>query len=323
MAAGADSRVRHKLRLDPDEALRAAVERTLAVGVDAISNEQPAAAAGQVEPIHQFRVAIRRLRAAIDLFATAMHATQVRILKRDLGWCASQAGVVRECDVVEQIIGARGGRIEPSLTQSLQEIFHWLSARRRAEQENLGATLESKRYLALIARLAKPALRKLPEATLESAAPALLQPMVRATIRAGTNLSEDAPTDAFHRLRIRVKRLRFAVELLSQLGGKRMRKAARRLEDLQELLGTYNDVAVAITYLHLYAGSEGARPEAVLAAGELIHSLVARQRKLGRRSLKAFKRFERAGISADMLIEARSTVKEQRAHVETGAESAA
>lgn len=323
MAAAADSPVRRKLRLDPDEALRAAVERTIAVCADAISNEQPGAAAGQVEPVHQFRVATRRLRAAIDLFATTMHAAYVRILKRDLGWCAGQAGVVRECDVIEKIIGERGGKIEPSLTQSLQEIYHWLSARRRAEQEKLGATLESKRHVALMTRLGKPALRKLPDTALEQAAPALLQPMVRATLRAGSSLNADSPYEAFHRLRIRVKRLRYALELLANLGGKRMRKVAARLEDLQELLGTYNDVAVAITYLHSYAGSEGARPEAVLAAGELIQVLMARQRKLARRALKAFRRFERAGISADVLIEARAAVNEQQPQVETGTDSAA
>ncbi len=288
----------------PDDPLTAAAQRVLTVGTEALMREAPAAEAGDAEAIHQLRVATRRIRAAIELFTGVLHGTRVRLWRRDLGWIAAQAGAVRECDVIPEVIRGRSRKIDLKLAAALEPIYDSLIARRAGEQAKLKESANSKRFALLVERLAKPALRKVPaDARLGPAAAPMLRPVVRSATRAGANCGDDPTDEQLHRLRVRIKRLRYSLEMLSALGGKRVKKTIGRLEQLQELLGDCNDVAVTIAYLRAYAASSGAPPASVLAAGALIQSLAGRRRKLARRSLKALQRLERGGRLAAVISE--------------------
>lgn len=283
-----------KLCLANDETLRAGVERAVGFCLAEITGHQVTAAAGEVEPIHQFRVAARRLRAAIDLFTREIHANNARRLRRDLAWAAAQAGSVRECDTIQQNIRNRAPKIEPGLAKALEPIHGAIGFRRAQEQQKLAALLESKRYQAMLSGLGKPAFRKIaPDATIGITADSHLRPIIRATLRAGAGLTLESPPDAFHRLRVRIKRLRYVLEMLPDAGVKRQRKMASRLEDLQDLFGAYNDVTVTIGFLRTYAASDSASRDTVLACGAMLQSLATRQQKLARRCIKAQRRFER------------------------------
>ncbi len=324
MAADAASDARpRKLILLPDEPLREAVTRAIGFGLQALRREQGGATAGEVEPVHQYRVALRRLRAAVELFASLLYANQVRMLRRDLSWATQQGGALRECDVIGELMKDRARKIEPGLAKSVSSICNALAERRKAEHARFVETLRSQRCAALVTRLGSPALRKLPpDMTLGANAARLLRPMLRAVTRAGANLDEDATVALFHRLRVRVKRLRYALEMLSVGDSKQRKKMLARLENLQELLGDYNDTAVAIANLHTYASSPGAPAQAVLAAGALIQSLARRQRKLARQCLKASRRFERSSVTEGVLLEIRANAR-RRPQAEALTENAA
>ncbi len=282
-------------RLLPDEPLQGAAARALHFATEALTREQSAAAAGEVEAVHQLRVATRRLRAIVELFSSIIHATRVKLWRRDLGWVATQAGAVRECDVIAEVIRDRARRIEPALADSLEPIYAALAARRKAQQVSLAAALLSSSYLTLIDRLGAPVFRKTPaDSTLKSAADGLLRRIFRAVARAGASVAEDSTEEPLHRLRVRIKRLRYALETLTALDGKRRKKTVARLEELQELLGASNDMAVTVAYLHSYAASAGVPAKALLAAGALIQSLAGRRSKFTRRSLRALRRLERS-----------------------------
>ncbi len=301
-------RVREPLLL-PDEPLAAAARRALAVGTEALMREAPAAEAGDVEAIHQLRVATRRIRAAIELFSSTLHGTRVRMWRRDLGWIAAQAGAVRECDVIPVVTRERARKIDSELAAKLGPVHDSLGARRAAEQAKLMESINSRRFAALVDRLAKPVFRKVPaDARLGPAAAGLLRPVVRAVTRAG-HLADDPTDGQLHRLRVRIKRLRYSLEMLAALGGKRVKKTLGRLEQLQGLLGDCNDVAVSIVYLRAYAATSGAPPDAVLAAGALIQTLAGRRRKLIRRSLKALRRVEGGGRLAAVISEIGAAAK--------------
>jgi CHAD domain-containing protein len=315
-------RVREPLLL-PDEPLTAAARRALAFGTEALMHEAPAAEAGEVEAIHQLRVATRRIRAVIELFAAVLHGTRMRLWRRDLAWIAAQAGVVRECDVMPVVIRDRAAKIGPEFGAALGPIYDSLTARRSAELAKLRQALNSQRFVVLVDRLGKPLFRKVaPDAQLGPAVAGLLRPVVRTAIRAGANLGDDPADDQLHRLRVRIKRLRYSLEMLAALGGKRLRKTLARLKDLQELLGECNDVAVTIAYLRSYAESSGAPPAAVLAAGALIQSLAGRRRKLARRALKALQRLERGGRLGAMIAEVGAAAEKPPASEQAAADAA-
>src|SRR5205823_4429707 len=73
-------------------------------------------------------------------------------------------------------------------------------------------------------------------ARLGDVAPDLLRPHVRAVARAGRRLGPDAEAAELHRLRVRTKRLRYALETLRSLGDRSTRELPRRPDSvLKEL----------------------------------------------------------------------------------------
>jgi CHAD domain-containing protein len=293
-----------KIVLAPGDPVVAAAQTALRQGLEALRFHETAALAGEVEAIHQFRVATRRLRALVELFSGVLHGSRVRLFRRELPWVGQTAAVTRECDVIEQLMRDRSVRLDTILRGSLAPIYEALSARRRTEHGNFAGMLASKRYQTILRRLASSPVRKIPTTvTVRGLAPSMLRPIARGTTSAGAKLKPACPPERLHRLRVRLKRLRYALEMINELGGKRIRKAAKELAALQDLLGLHNDVVVAIAWMREYAADAVAPPHALLAAGALIHSLHKRQRKLAERSLKDWKRIDRNGIIRKALVE--------------------
>jgi CHAD domain-containing protein len=295
-----------KFVLAPADTLAAGAGAAIVAGCDALEREALAAGAGEIEPIHQLRVATRRLRAALDLFSRVINANQRRLLHRDLAWIAQTAGAVRECDIMVETIHTRARKLDDPLVSALATLYGALEERRRDALRALAELLGSGRFHATTARLRNPRInRRGTDAPLGPAAAGLLQPIVRSIRRAGAMLGDDAPPEVVHRLRVRIKRMRYELEMLSSLGGKRQRKALKRLEAMQDLLGTYNDVCVTIVWLVAYPNVAGAAPEAVLAAGAMAQSLAGRKQKLARRCIAAWRKFERSGIISEVIAEIR------------------
>src|SRR5208337_4416148 len=104
-----------RVTLLPGETVADAARKAIAFGVESLLRNQNAAQSGEAEPLHQLRVATRRLRASIELFSNVIYAAQLKLYWRDLPWLGAQAGAVRECDVTAVLIGARAAKIDPDL----------------------------------------------------------------------------------------------------------------------------------------------------------------------------------------------------------------
>jgi CHAD domain-containing protein len=299
-----------KVTLSPTETVAEAARKATVFGAEALMRNQAAAESGEVEPLHQLRVATRRLRASNELFSTAIYASQLKIFRRDLPWLGSEAGGVRECDVTSALIAARAAKIDGDLKEAVAPILEALKQRRNAEFAKLCGLLDSKRYRRLLAKLSNPALKKVgADRRLGLAAVRLIRPATHGAARLGKRLAADAPPLVFHKLRVRLKRLRYELEMIAPLGAKRHKKTLKRLEDLQELLGLYHDVTVAHAWLMSYAETSGAPPKTLLAAGALIQSLDRREGKLRRQCMRAWKKFERSDAIRDTLAEIRRAGK--------------
>ena len=295
-----------RLTLSPGQTVADAARDAVAFGAEALAHSQAGAESGEAEPLHQFRVTTRRLRASIELFSGAVYASQLKLFRRDLAWISAEAGAVRECDVTSALIAERRAKIEPELTRAIAPMIEALRVRRSAEHATLRELLASKRYRGLTARLSRPAIKKIGgDRKLGVAAPQLLRAAGRAATRQGDRLAQDAPAIVFHKLRVRIKRLRYSLEMMAPLGAKRHKKVLARLENLQELLGLYHDVTVCAEWLLGYADSAGAPPRTVMAAGALIQSLAAREAKLRRRCRRQWRRFERSEILRETFEEIR------------------
>lgn len=291
--------------LAPELPLASAVRLTMAAASAAITAQADAAVAGEVEPIHQMRVGARRSRAIVQLFASAIHGSRARACKRDLPWLGHAAGAVRECDVIEAALRECADRLDPAIAGALAPLSGALAAERRAALARFTAEVHSRRYLRMCERLADPLLRRaLPATPAGCAVPEMIAPIARAARKAGRRIAPGAPPELFHRLRVRLKRLRYALETLAAMSGKRTRKALARFEEMQDLLGRHQDAVDATAWLRGWAAhASDAPPATLMAVGAIHHELSMRREKLAASACRRWRKIVRSGILDDALKE--------------------
>jgi CHAD domain-containing protein len=294
-----------------DPAVKAAAA-AIALQLRAMTAEHDKAVTGDVEAIHRLRVATRRLRAALRMLCEVAPEDEAESAADELGWLCGAIGAVRDLDVLAQLLQDRATRLEADFIRALAPLSDTIRRQRAIEQERLVAALDSERYGGLVQRLGAIAPEPAADSvTLGAVAARLVRPQLRAMLRAGAGLDEASPPETLHRLRVRVKKLRYAVEPLRAVGGKPARRLLRRLERVQERVGMYHDAVTAAAWLRGWAAESRDTP-ALMAAGALIHSFERRIRRLRSRSLKAWRRAEMDQLARALLQELNHTAAQAR-----------
>ena len=302
--------------LAADDRASVAVRAVVRLQLRAFARQEVAARAGEVEAVHQLRVATRRLRATLRLFAPVLPAMFVTWTRQELEWLGGVIGAVRDVDVLIQAVGKRAARVEPSLRRALGPLGVATLDERARVHETLIEVLDSARARRLLDRLARfaesePAVRS--DERLGDLAAGLQTPLVRSVRRAGRRALAASEPEALHRLRVRAKRLRYAVETLRGLGGRREQELVRRLTQLQDHLGEYQDITTQVHWLRDFAVRAGVAPATVLGVGALIHELSRRGRKLHARFAKRWRKLEDKHLApfADTLDRARRPARQR------------
>jgi len=259
---------------------------------DAMLRHDPGTRLGSdPENLHQFRVAGRRLRAFLRVGRRLVDPTWGASLRAELGELGRASGPVRDLDVLLEQLQREIESLDPGELPAGQAVVAALGAERDRLQRELLAALAEPAYLRLLDRLALPlqvaaqpartSLRKL--ATRE------LHRLVRDVQKLGASPDDEA----LHALRIRVKRVRYAVEL----GGRPARRQTERVieaaKTLQDLLGEHRDTVVAERLLADLAGRD-ADASLVFVAGRLAERQRLRRERLGERLPAAWRQLRRA-----------------------------
>ena len=206
-------------------------------------------------PVHQMRVATRRLRSALSIFRHAAACPEVLPLGAALRETASQLGAARDWDVFLAGTGAQVADLFPG-DPRVQALLSAGRRRRKVAYAELRTHLASPAFRSLALSLACAAALR-PWEGQSTAQDAMLQSDARAfgvTVldrrlhrvrKAGRGLRH-LPVPALHELRKDCKRLRYAAEFFFPLFEERQaRRYIRRLSALQEVLGLLNDGAAA------------------------------------------------------------------------------
>jgi adenylate cyclase len=232
-------------------------------------NHAGAAASDDPEFIHQMRVAVRRLRACLRLFAPRLPPELVARIVPSLRQFMAPLGHARDLDVllaeiVAPVTAALPG--EPRLAALAGVITDRRYAARAAAAQTLQATAYGELMLHIAASLHGPAGDEGPGALADFAAERLRR-LGRRVRRLADSARPDDPA-SLHALRIGVKRLRYALEFFaSLLDGKAERRRVLRLAAVQDVLGQLNDLANAGRLLTECAGSDLRLREAVTLVG--------------------------------------------------------
>jgi inorganic triphosphatase YgiF len=261
-----------EIPLAPTMAPRAAFRAIALSCVDQMQrNHAGAIASDDPEYIHQMRVAMRRLRACLRLFASVLPPNYAEPLLPSLREVMGKLGKARDLDVLlaeicAPVTGALPG--EPRLA-ALAGI---VTDNRYATRRNAVRHLESREFGQLMIRLAALLHTSTLDEALaaESVATYAAERLkrLRRKVRELAKLARLDDPASLHALRIGTKRLRYALEFFASLTrSKGQRRLASRLADIQGTLGELNDLANAGQLLMNCAGHDERLREAVTLIG--------------------------------------------------------
>jgi CHAD domain-containing protein len=219
--------------------------------------------------IHKVRVAVRRLRSTIRVFADLFDAEQGARLEEELVWWAALLGRVRDIDILTQRQQTLLAELPPELILGPVEstITEELAVQRKQAMDELLAALSSERYRKFIGMMhhwrSDPPFTAAAEASADSIDVAIK----KARKKAGRRLAEavaarraDEPSDElFHRARKASKRHRYAVEAALPVWGPKADKIISERKDLQDLLGSHQDSIVSAAFLRELGARRGIR----------------------------------------------------------------
>jgi CHAD domain-containing protein len=215
-----------------------------------------------VEELHEMRVATRRLRAALSLFADVLPETALNV-REDIGWIGRELGAVRDLDVQIEQLDEWLDAVEHEDLDALAGLRALLHDQREAARTAMLEMLDSRRYEAFVNRFgrtlrARHLARSGPASySARVLAPGFIETRFRSVRKAGDRIDRDSPAAEYHRLRIRCKRLRYALEFLGELYPGKTKPLIGRLVTVQDVLGLHQDADVAIGRLRHLAVTEG------------------------------------------------------------------
>ena len=204
------------------------------------------------ENVHQLRVATRRARAALDIFEDTIPSRAYKKARKYLRTVRRAAGEARDWDVFLAGLLARERTPRARQRPGLDFLGGYAVARRAAAQAHL-ENMEQERSAAFEELVEDPAavVHKIagshPRTLLGLARP-LLAGLLQELERAASG--DPADYANLHQVRIRGKRLRYAMEVFAGCFAPPFREELYpAVEQMQEILGRANDSHVAVGHL--------------------------------------------------------------------------
>ncbi|MCP5159573.1 MAG: CHAD domain-containing protein [Gammaproteobacteria bacterium] len=217
---------------------------------------RPAVLDGQIEGIHQMRVAFRRLRSGLKIFRPLIPRAASSALVEDLRWLNGYLGPARDWDVFLEegmapvfahfprkrslLLFQRKAttirqRHHQTLREALQQSHYALMSQRFADWLDRCAWRDGL-HVEQQERLLEPVL---------NFSTSLLEQEHRRVVKRGEAFAELSAEER-HALRIHIKELRYALDFFSSLYSTPMVKAyLGAMSRLQDCLGILNDITVA------------------------------------------------------------------------------
>ncbi len=237
--------------LSPDMPLQVGGWRVLDVRLRAVEHYLPLAIERphrDVEHVHRLRVATRRSRAALDLFADCLPGREFRRLRRELRRIRQAAGDARDADVflltLEQAVKAAMPEQLPGL--------HWLAGQVACRRAWAQDELRQDCSLSDFQRVLRESLAALRPPEPRAETPQTLDGLGQSRVLALLDHLEQlghgdlSNEQHLHQIRIEGKHLRYVLEALAECLPAEFRAELYPLvEEMQEILGNVNDSHVA------------------------------------------------------------------------------
>jgi CHAD domain-containing protein len=191
-----------------------------------------------------------------------------------LRWLGELLGRVRDADVLLAGLSERAADLPSEERQAANRLIAELHEMRARDHAALVEAMNTSRYVTLLERLVvaarRPELRAgASDTRVTKLAARLTRRPQKRLQRSIERLDADDPADRdLHEVRKRAKQVRYALESVAPVTGKKAKCTANRVAALQDLLGEHQDAVVAAAWLR-EAALDSAEPMVAFAAGRL------------------------------------------------------
>ena len=263
------------------------------------------------ECLHDYRVSLRKMRSFIGFIKPHLDLKSSKPYRAFLLQLQDITGRVRDLDVYLLNRDIYRELLPPEFRHHLDTFYHSMRKQRMDEWIKMVTYLQSSEYADNIDELVTyvkkgPLFKegKIPESFRFAAA--LIQKRYDKITNVGDGINRASFTEDLHRLRILCKRLRYLLEFFGPLFQKsKVESLMVHMKQLQDNLGTFNDLAVQQRWFHRHLESVDVRDDVSrrLAGflGALIASLYAKQREKQDQFYDLFRKFRLPVVRQDLL----------------------
>jgi len=213
-----------------------------------VLNAEPGVLAGRIEPLHDMRVAIRRLRNLLKAFRKALPRPEADALEARFRRLSKKLGPARDMDVWMRALKSVRA---PDSVKWREFVEHQRKIQNR-KRESLRRILADPSIHLLKADFDQFLIRPLedvPDTALKQIAEkAIRRSLNRVTER--SRLGPSFPARKAHLLRIACRRARYMAEFFTATLGTPTARLARQLKAVQDVLGDVHDCDICLAHLH-------------------------------------------------------------------------
>ncbi len=227
------------------------------------------------EPVHQMRVAARRLRSGLRVFRPLLDRDWAEHLRTELAWAARGLTGLREQSVLLERLDRHATELPPDLPiDTIRELLsRELGRSRDAARAVAIDLLGTDRYLrlhdTLVSAANRPQFTPAAERTARDVLPGLVERQWKRLDSAVSALAPESPDDEWHRARLAAKRARYAAEAVAPSLGDDAAAFAAQIERLTDILGEHQDAVQAADVVRHLAVDTSTVPEVAFALGTL------------------------------------------------------
>ena len=250
-------------------------------------------AADDPEVVHRARTAVRQARALLRTFRPILDVSWSIDLDERMRRLNVVFGAARNADVLLANLRRHQQRLPSADAPNVGRVLAAIESDRAEAYAALVELVRSPLYIELLEAVAeavrRPAFGETASKPAREAVPELMNATWRKLRKAALRLSAP-PTDAeLHRMRIKIKRARYAAQAAAPVAGDAAETFARHMKSFQAVLGRQHDAVFACARLR----EIGTSSELAFVAGELVALENAANRKQRRKWHKAWRRMAR------------------------------
>lgn len=235
--------------LEPDMPSHLAIAKILQHALRVMEENEPGLMAdGNTEFLHDFRVAIRRTRTALDQFRGMLPQSATTHFQEEFAWLGKLTGPVRDLDVYLMNFVGYQEALPPYIQKNLLPLHVFLTYKREGAHRTLVQGLRSSRYQRF-----KQDWREFLDGGFSEGSDMRAMDMAnrciarlfRHILQEGGAIQERSPPEALHELRKHCKKLRYLIEFFRTFYPRHeVSVLVSRLKHLQDNLGEIHDLVV-------------------------------------------------------------------------------